>query len=89
MEDLFSGRPQSLSCADNNIVRRVRKNPLEGAVKIAHDTKHRKVASLSASSVRRALYKSRLHVRTLRKKPLISRKKLLFVKKYEKMDFAF
>lgn len=79
-----SGRPTKLSEATKrSIVRTVKKNPCLSAVKIAETLSINNNETVSASSVRRALYSGGLHGRVPRKKPFISK-----VNKKRRLDFA-
>ena len=95
IEDLpRSGRPQILSNVDKRaIARRVKSNPSESAVKISEELTMNLGASVSASTVRRALHEHGLYGRVPRRKPYISKpnkkKRLHYAKKYKNKGFNF
>lgn len=89
-----SGRPKKLNQTQiRSIVRKVKNNPSESAVKIAIETSETSGTNVSASTIRRALHANGLHGRVPRKKPLISKKnqklRLHFARKYENNNISF
>lgn len=89
-----TGRPKRLNGTEiRSIVRCVRQNPTESAVKIAETMSESSNNKISASTIRRALHENGIHGRVPRKKPYIShvnqKKRLIFAKKYKNMDSSF
>ena len=89
-----TGRPRRLTDAEvRTVVREIKQNPAESAVKIAQNVSQTSGKSVSASTIRRTLNDHGLHGRIPRKKPFISKtnqnKRLNFARKYEKNDLNF
>lgn len=88
------GRPKRLNETEiRSIVRTVKQNPAESAVKIAEAISESSRKTVSASTIRRALHANGLHGRVPRKKPYISKvnqkRRLDYAKKYKDKDITF
>lgn len=88
------GRPKKLNEAQiRSIVRNVKKNPVESAVKISKEMSELSGTDVSDSTIRRALNANGIHGRVPRKKPLISKtnqkRRLDFANKYKNKDISF
>lgn len=88
------GRPRKLNEVQiRSIVRNVKKNPVESAVKISKEISESSGTTVSASTIRRALHANGIHGRVPRRKPLISKtnqkRRLDFANKYKNKDISF
>lgn len=89
-----SGRPRRLNVAEiRSVVRSVKINPSESAIKLSKNISQTSGKPVSASTIRRALYANGLYGRVPRKKPHISKtnqiKRLNFAKKYQYNGVSF
>lgn len=89
-----SGRPRKLNATQiRSIVRRVKQNPTESAVKISENISEHSGVNVSSSTIRRALHANGLRGRVPRSKPFISKinqqRRLNFAKKYQNEPNSF